>query len=138
MPYLSISPNPDWYRGRNDSPLRFPPLKYTRTSNSIIPNGRLVIGASWNVFHDQTPWFAARRAIFENLYFPYQFPGIYLKVRHAALLWPRINLSAYTLLSNPRYVYISDGQRYVAEFQFDNDCIRLTEFDENYPTSTEV
>lgn len=138
MPYLPILPNPDWYRERNESPIRFPRLKYTRTPNAITPDGRLIIGASWTAFHDQTPWFAARRAIFENLYFPYQFPGIFLKVRHAALLWPRINLNAYTLLSNPRYVYISDGQRYIAEFRFDDDGINLTEYDENAPTSTEV
>lgn len=128
---IVIAPDNDWLRMGTDDQIRYPPLIYRRVK-SIEITQEIIIGATWSVWCDSTPWFQVRRSIFENLFFPYKIPGLHLTVRHSALLWPRINLFAFTDLKQPRCVYIKSPRDFgltVARFYFNDDAIVLDELE---------
>lgn len=135
---LIIYPNPDWYiyneNNANNIPnqLKFPPLYYSQVKNLNVPfdcnqtAGDLVLGGSYSLFCN-LPLYLERCAIFEDLYMPYKLNSKYFHIRHGVLLWPRINLNAYTYLPDPQRVFIYADNKYIAEFKFSPNRIELIE-----------
>lgn len=146
--YLTrLDPHPDWIitqsgdvQSSSSSSINFPQLYYYRINGDSLlnlpfnknslgvaaMNNDIVCGGSYNIYIN-TPLFAERCLIFEDLYFPYNINSKYIKVRYGALLWPRINLDAYTYLSDPRRVFLKKHNKFVAEFRFYKDRIELYE-----------
>lgn len=102
----------------------------TRLSIATRPKD-FVLGGSWNLWADE-PLYMERCAIFENLYFPYEYNFRHLTVRNAALIWPRINICLYTSTRNPNVVFMVSepmGNRIIAKFEFKHHAIMLTEYE---------
>lgn len=135
---IDILPNKDWIL-TNDEYIKFPIIKYYRQLRNLdLPfhfngnisklynDGTLTIGASWNnLIH--TSHYMARCYIFEKLYMPYKIDSEHIKIRNGVLLWPKINLYAYTYLPDPRRVFILKNNKFVIEFKFNDDCIIIRE-----------
>ena len=157
---IVLAPKPEWFQSTDRSNLYFPQLRYRtllwnkqylthlllssssskrKISNQALYDGNeerllrengFMIGGTWTAFCEY-PYFLERCAIFEQLYFPYDWPFVHLKVRNAVLLWARINLFAYTCLRDPNRVVILDQSKrtIVAEMTFSyEDGITLTEY----------
>lgn len=129
-----INVHPDWIKARTHKKPHFPQLHYYTVECSELPchhsnnnsSNTLVCGGSYNIYVD-TPLFEERCLILEDLYFPYDINSKYIKVRHGALLWPRINLDAYTYLPDPQRVFLKKHNKFIAEFRFYTDRIELYE-----------
>lgn len=111
--------------------IEFPPLDYRSVGEITsvrdkIGTPRLQLGGSYNVFHD-LPFHAARCSIFEEQFMPYKLSSEHFKVRHGILLWPRLNLSAYTDIESPQVVYILHNNEFIAEFIFAEDRVIINE-----------
>lgn len=120
----------------------FPLLHYKRIdeplNSSILTQRQLQMGGSYNIFHE-LPFHDARCAIFENHFMPYELDGIALKVRNGVLLWPRMNLDAFTDIKDPKTVYMRqpysdrrqagtvDALNFVARIRFNADHIEIVE-----------
>lgn len=148
---IVLLPKPEWFQFTDRSDIYFPHLRYrtrlwheqcladlllpgrkiTHTNEEqLLRDNGFMIGGTWTAFCDY-PYFLERCAIFEQLYFPYNWPFVHLRVRNAVLLWPRINLSTYTCLRDPNRVVIVDQSKrsIVAEMTFSyDDGISLTEY----------
>lgn len=118
---------------RTDEMLRFPTLLYRLSDNELVEareavrQSRLIVGGSWNRFL-HLPLHRERCAILEDNAFPYDYPFRFLEVRNACLLWPRVNLDAYTWLDKPWIVFIrKPGVGFCAKIEFLPRCIELTE-----------
>lgn len=130
---ITLYPNPKWYISKSSVPtlnndfVHFPKLYYYKVDklNDIIPEN-LVIGGSHNIYA-QLPMYFTRCEIFEKNFMPYNLDTLFFKVRNGILLWPRINLYAYTDMTNPQCVYIKKNNRYVAKIIFSPNDIQLYE-----------
>lgn len=127
-----IKPEPEWFQKKSDDPLDFPVLYHiivNQLDTSIIRSHEkdLIIGATWT--HTESPFMHARRQIFERLHLPYKINSSYIQVRNGVLLWPVVNLSAYTLLQDERrvFLYHEKKKRFIAEFKFNEYYIELLE-----------
>ncbi|ATY70251.1 OrNV gp129-like protein [Tomelloso virus] len=114
---LILYPNPKWFKYTTDEYLDFPELHYIEC-NELTPPSDPLLGGSYSYFCD-LPHHFERCAILENLYFPYELDTPNFKVRHASLLWPMINLSAYTDKNDPKSVYFK--RRNVSKVQNSTD-----------------
>lgn len=152
---ITIRPKSEWYVARDDSDLYFPELRYrtklwndrfffkgvagdedattaaaVASEEQFLREHQFLIGGSWNAFVDR-PFYRERCAIFEHLYFPYDWPFLHLTVRNGVLLWPRINLSLFTNLRNPNHVVLlhATNRKILAEIVFSREHgISLTEY----------
>lgn len=113
--------------------LNFPPLRYRRVAHLKLPHNPddVVLGGSYNIFCG-LPLYLERCAILENLYMPYILNTRHFQVLHSVLLWPAINLSAYTYLPDPQRVYFKKEHKFVATMEFDKDYITITELDSDF------
>lgn len=85
---------------------------------------------------------------------PYELDGLALKVRNGVLLWPRMNLDAFTDIEDPQTVYMrqqnnntlrsrdsnrNDFINFVARIRFNVDHIEIVETTKplEYDTSAE-
>lgn len=142
MPTI-INVHPDWIisqvqtSGSSDDGIAvadakpyFPQLHYYAMKCSELPfpydKTTLICGGSYNIYLD-TPLFKERCLILEDLYFPYDINSKYIKVRYGALLWPQINLDAYTYLLDPQRVFLKKHNKFIAEFRFYKNRIELYE-----------
>lgn len=128
---LIIDPNPLWFIKLAESHLDFPPLVHNIVDDLKLPvdslhDNRIHVGGSWNAFCNER-YYAERCEILEHQYMPYDLNSKYFKVRNGVLLWPRINLSAYTYLLDPQRVFIWKNDCFVAELHFLDDRIVLNE-----------
>lgn len=116
-----------------DRSLRFPSLVY-RLVDRELPDledallaSRLLVGGSWNCFLS-LPLHRERCAILEDLAFPYRHEFRHLETRHGCLLWPRVNLDAYTWLDRPTVVFLRKPLLgFCARLEFRANCIELVE-----------
>lgn len=134
----TLFPRFDWLgllklSGRTDEMLRFPTLLYRLSDNALVEasedtgRSRLIVGGSWNRFL-HLPLHKERCAIFEDNAFPYDYPFRFLEVRNACLLWPSINLDAYTWLDKPWIVFLRKPNiGFCVKLEFRTRCIELTE-----------
>lgn len=131
---LIIYPNPNWFISNNatDHLLKFPPIHYFRTKHLDLPfkdtpdNTSVVMGGSYSLFCD-LPLHFERCEIFENLHLPYRISTKHIRVRHGLLLWPLINMSAFTYLPDPRRVFLRYNNKFVIEFKFSKNHIDIIE-----------
>lgn len=135
--YSKLNPNPNWII-KDDSSVKkglinFPQLHYYRLDCDgfkhlpfNVTSNDIVCGGSYNIYLN-TPLFDTRCMIFEDLYFPYDIDSKYIKVRYGALMWPRINLDAYTYLHDPQRVFIKKNNKFIIEFRFYDNRIELYE-----------
>lgn len=132
---LIIYPNPNWFisNSRADYMLNFPPIRYKRTNHLKLPfkdslndNKSIVMGGSYSLFCN-LPLHFERCEIFENLHLPYRISTKHIRVRHGVLLWPLINMSAYTYLPDPQRVFIRYNNKFVIEFKFSKNYIDIIE-----------
>lgn len=125
LPSKIIFPDPQWSTFVKDEDLKFPIIKYYKISVIDIPKN-LTIGGSWNIW-SHLPFYRERCAILEKLYMPYIIDSKYLKIKHGVLLWPRINLSAYTFIDDPQRVFLKKNNKFVVELRFNSDNIEIFE-----------
>lgn len=111
----------------------YPPLLYIEVDDLDLPvasnefhHPSIRLGGSYTIYHTY-PFHAVRQLLFEELYFPYKLDSPRFKVRNNVLLWPRLNLSAFTYLVEPNRVFIRYGDEFCAEFIFYRDHIVLRE-----------
>lgn len=147
---LIIEPKCEWFKYKPDKILEFPPLHYIKCSK-IDVSKTIQLGGSYNIYCNFPKYFE-RAAIFEDQYMPYELDGRYFKVRNGYLLWPLLNLFAYTDLNDPNTVYISlqnvldksvvhaekQNINFVGKFKFYEDSIELFEIDHEVYTSNET
>lgn len=129
---LVIKPEREWFIVKPNNPINFPKLHYIKCSEIIIPD-TLQLGGSYN-YYCSLPLYFERCEIFENLRFPYKLNSPNFKVRYGLLLWPYLNLYAYTDLNEPNSVYIKkqynqseDSNSFIAKFKFYTSHIELYE-----------
>jgi hypothetical protein len=90
-------------------------------------NCDLRVGGSYSLFANLS-LHRVRCKILEELVCPYELNGPYFRTRHGLLIWPMINLSAYTDLNDPTSVYIKyTNGKYVGRFVFKENHIELYE-----------
>lgn len=128
---LIIDPNPLWFIKSAESRLDFPPLVFNIVDDLKLPvdnlhDERIHVGGSWNAFYNEA-YYAERCEILEHQYMPYELDSKYFEIRNGVLLWPRINLYAYTYLLDPQRVFVWKNDRFVAELHFLDDRIILNE-----------
>lgn len=132
---LIISPNPEWYIYRDDTNIKFPNLHYMKCDKIDKPKS-LRLGGSYAYFCDY-PLYDERCLILEQLYMPYKLNTKNFKIRNGLLLWPHINLRAFTDLEDPNSVYIKkqnpsakNGDMFIAILRFYETHIELYEYDD--------
>lgn len=131
---LIIYPNSNWFICNNYTNylLNFPPIYYKRIEKLQLPfkdfpdNKNIVMGGSYSLFCN-LPLHFERCEIFEHLHFPYRLNTKYLRVRHGLLLWPLINMHAFTYLPDPRRVFLRYNNEFVIEFKFSENRIDIIE-----------
>lgn len=131
---LILYPNPNWFicNKNTDYILNFPPIHYKRTKHLNLPfktfpdNETIVMGGSYSLYC-HLPLHFERCEIFEHLHLPYRLSTKYLRVRHGLLLWPNINMSAFTYLPDPHRVFLRYNNEFVVEFKFSKDRIDIIE-----------
>lgn len=136
MPTVETIEPDETLRELGFSEVSFPPIKLYRSNNprdsrfDLSARNRLIPGATWSCFYG-TPYFDARRAIFESLHFPYRLPnnlpGPWRSV-NGVLLWPTPNLSARVDPNHPEIVYMLDSidpDRCVTILAFHADALHI-------------
>lgn len=134
---LILNPEERWFKYQPDMSVNFPKLHYYQCSKLNVPES-LRMGGSYSYYCD-CPFYYERCAMFSHLYMPYQLNTENFKVREGFLLWPRINLKAYTDLLDPRSVYIKkqflnsgEDDKFVAVFRFCDSYIEICELVDDY------
>lgn len=109
----------------------YPHLVYTAVRDDIIvpPMTDLRIGASWSHLQPNVYHFLLRQALFEDYVFPYDLITEHFKVNNGILLWgyDKLNLSAFTQISEPNNVYFKVDGQFIARMTFARNVIYLTE-----------
>lgn len=129
---ITIYPNKNWFIYNAEIPLNFPPIRHYKVSRLNLPfsmglkSKDIIMGGSYNIYCDK-PLYTERCQIFENQYMPYEIDSKHIKVRNGVLLWPKLNLYAYTYIKNPQRVFIHKNGRFVVEFRFHRNHIDLFE-----------
>lgn len=124
---IILKPNEHWYINYPDEyNIYFPTLYYYKVESLDVKPDTFVLGGSHNAYA-QEPLYMTRCQILEYNYFPYNLNSYYFKVRNGILLWPRINLYAYTDMSDPQSVYFKKNNEYIGKLTFSVDRLELYE-----------
>lgn len=109
----------------------YPVLKYieVKMENYTLPDvTELQVGGSWNAFI-HLPQFHARVNLFEQNFFPYNLFTKNFRVINNVFFWNSpLNLSVYTLLSDPMCVFIYKKN---TDINHDNNIINVDVDDKN-------